>query len=127
MTKLRVVAAGLIASGIVVLALAGLLPRLLPTEYFWTPTQAEEQSAAASRLHQVTHETAQLLESNKASAADKIHAQQQLDAAQARFDSSRESLEQAQFWRERVPQVGRWIGTGIAVVGILLLAASKES
>ncbi len=113
--------------GTVLAASAGLLPRLLPQEMFWNEEQAKEQSTASSRLHQMTYEAAQAEISTRNSQADKIQAQQQLEAAQARFDQSRAALEKAQFWRRRVPAMLRWAGGGIALVGVVIYLSVKGS
>jgi hypothetical protein len=120
MPKSQLVAISLIIFGITVLAVATLMPVLLPVRMFWTEEQAIEQASASSRLHQVTHQAAHTQESRTASDADKLQAQQELAAAQARYDASRSSLDRAQFWNRTLPSILRWTGGGVTLMGVLV-------
>jgi hypothetical protein len=127
MPKSQLVATVMILVGVLTIAVAGVIPAVVPQEKFWNEQQAQERSQAAARLHQMTHESAHMEINERASEVDRIHAQQQLDAAQARFDQSQQALSDAQFWRTRVPQFLRWLGSGIAVAGILVFLATKDA
>lgn len=125
MTKGLVAALSLILLGIATLIVASLIPTLLPTHVFWSSEQAREQATAASRLHQVQGRWALTQQSTTASEADRIHAQQELEAARARFDASREALARAQFWNRRVPSLLRWTGGALTLLGVLAYFATK--
>lgn len=127
MGKSRLVAICFVLLGFVVLAAASIVPILLPSNYFWSEEQAQEQATAASRLHQVTHQAAHTQESKTTSAADKLQAQQELEAAQARYDASRSALDRAQFWRRTVPKILRWTGGGITLLGVLVYLSAGET
>ena len=58
---------------------------------------------------------------------EKKHAGQELVAAKERFKSSRNALDSAQFWRLSLPRILRWIGAGIAVLGVLVWIASRPT
>jgi hypothetical protein len=126
MTKSRLAAIICIVLGIVVLAISSLLPALLPTHMFWTAEEAREQSTAASRLHQMTHEAAHTQESPTASASEKRQAAEELAAARARYEQSRSALDAAQFWRSTVPTVLRWTAAGLSAVGVLTYLSVNE-
>lgn len=127
MPKVQIVAVVLLALGACMIIPAALLPRLLPTSTFWTPEQGREHSTASARLHQATLKSAERQDSKSASAADKMQAQQELAAAKARFESSRQALQTAQFWRETLPNYLRWTGLVFAALGgILFFASGKE-
>lgn len=127
MTKRRFAAAALILLGFVIAALATLIPLWIPSETYWSEDQAREQAAAASGLHRATHQTAHAQSTDSASSTDKLQAEQQLAAAQARYDASRARLERAQFWRETVPRRARWLGGAIGLVGaIMYLSVSNR-
>lgn len=126
MSKTQLIASVLILMGVATIAMAGLVPKLLPRDVFWTEQQAQEQAEAAGRLHQTTFEAAEKEENPQTSSVDRIHAQQQREAAQARFDQSKAALARAQFWRETLPRWLRWGGSGVAVIGIFLWLASRN-
>jgi hypothetical protein len=126
MKKSQLAAVGVILLGMAMLTVATLLPMLLPTSTFWTDEQAQEQATASSRLHQVTHRTAHMQESKTASAADKLQAQQELEAAKARYDASRAALDRAQFWNRRLPSILRWTGSGVALLGVLAYVSATS-
>jgi hypothetical protein len=125
MTRSQVAAISLILLGIAVLAVSSIITLLLPTSSFWTEEQAREQSAAAARLHQVLHESGHTQISQTASTADKLQAQQELDAARARYQQSKAALEKAQFWRRTVPSVLRWTAGGLSLIGVLIYLSTK--
>ena len=126
MSKSRLPALALVILGLLAMIVSGLLPRLLPESLFWSTEQAQEHSVAASRLHEVTFRTAETLESGSSSQADKNHAQQELDAAKARFDQSKQALAEAQFWHNRVPQILRWSGIGLTLLGLAGFALTAD-
>ena len=119
-TKSHTAAVSFVVLGLVTFAVSLMASALLPDRLFWTTDQAKEQAISASRLHQTTHETAHVRESPKASEADKVHALQQLEAAQARYDLSRSALDNAQFWRKTVPRILRWAGGAMTAIGVLI-------
>ena len=127
MSKARVVSLVILGLGLLLLVTASLLPQLLPTSTFWTPEQGAEHATASARLHQTTLQSAEKQDSTKVTEADKVHAQQELSAARARFDASTAALQRAQYWRETVPRACRYVGLVVGCLGALGYFASGDS
>ena len=127
MSKKRVASLIVLSIGVLLLIAASVLPQLLPTETFWTPEQGAEHATASARLHQATLQSAERQESKRATEADRQHAQQELAAARARFESSQAALKRAQYWRETVPRICRYAGIVISAVAALAYFATGEA
>lgn len=120
------VAGTLLLIGAAMTIAAPFLPQFYPQEKLWSQEEAEEHSVAAATLHKASHD-AVFVETvdERASQEDIIQAKQALEAAEARFDRSKERLENAQFWQNGFPKYLRIGGCVVAVIGLLIYAAER--
>jgi hypothetical protein len=99
---------------------------LFQDDWVWDETQAQEHSAAAANLHQLTHESAEVQVNETISLAEKQRAADELDAAERRYEASRQKLERAQASRQTTAVVLRWLGVALLIVGLLRYSAVRE-
>ncbi len=115
-----------IALGFVLLLSSFLWPQLFKDKWVWDDTQAQELSAAAANLHQLTHESAEIQVDERSDAAEKQRAADELAAAQSRYQASRQQLERAQASRQSTAVVLRWLGVALLIIGLLRYTAVRE-
>jgi hypothetical protein len=110
-------AMSLIGLGLFLLVGSFLWPVLLPKKVIWNEEQALEKSDAAADLHRMTHVYAHAKAEDDVEEADRL--EKELNKAQTRFDDSKSALNRAQRMRDITPQVLRWCGVALAIVGVV--------
>ncbi len=127
MNKLAGVAIALIIAGMLMLLASICWPRLQPAEDAWSEEQAVEQSNASTNLHQMAHRAGISVSSiERSKDADEVkqrrkaEVMEELEAAQQRFATSRQTLDDVRSRRQSRPIFMRWIGIGLMLVGVSL-------
>ena len=106
-------------SGLLLLAVSVIWPRLIDDDRVWSPEQAHEHAQAAASLHQLTHEAAEAQLNDRASEAEKARRRAELQAAEQRYNTSNEQLE----WAKQVRGGGTaadviwWLAIALLIIG----------
>jgi hypothetical protein len=111
--------------GLILLAGSLVWPRLIRDDRVWSEDQAREHSQAAASLHHMTHAAAEA-QLKKTSDADRARWDEELKAAQDRWQKSRSELDQAKRVRNTAAVVMRWSGVAVLLVGVLRYIALRS-
>ena len=109
-------AIAMVAVGVALVALSVLWPRVSKPEAAWSAEQARQYQSTASRLHSLSHQSA-----NQPPDASDPKLRAELDATRAEYERLRADLDTA---RERPGNFARWLryaGLGLLAAGVILL------
>ena len=111
---MRICSIFLIVTGVLLIALAPLWPRIASSSVFWDETEAEEYSASVTEMHHANTEA--VLNQTKT---------KQVAAARERFQRNQAKLNRARQFRERGGRIMRWIGGITAIIGLGLYQTTR--
>ncbi len=98
----------------------------VPTQWVWTPQQAQEQSQSAAEMHRMTHVAAEASIDDQLTASRRAAIQAELDAAKQRHAHSQAALDNARRKTQTVPRLLRWAGVVLMIAGVLRYAALRS-
>jgi hypothetical protein len=108
-------------SGMMLIGLSFVWPRMFPAQAAWSDEKAEAYQAASADLHRLSMQTGAAAPENQTRAA-----QEQLADAEANYAALRTELEDARSRPARIAIILRYSGILFAVVGSIWTVASRD-